>query len=161
MARITISLPDDMEQRINEQLDYGDNRSEWIRDAIAEKLDRAESPTLQESRQQASDDSEQRTQSVEIPDSVPDRIDRQDAHDAIQAAVDYIIENNGATKKELIQTIMPEYPCGYDVESALEKIEQGQRYRGSYWRKILKPGLSEHPDIQKPAPHAAEWQPSV
>jgi len=38
--RITISLPDEMAEDIHAQLSYGDNRSEWIRDAIEEKLAR-------------------------------------------------------------------------------------------------------------------------
>jgi len=38
--RITFSMPEQMAEDINAQLSYGDNRSEWIRDAIREKLDR-------------------------------------------------------------------------------------------------------------------------
>jgi Arc/MetJ-type ribon-helix-helix transcriptional regulator len=38
--RITFSMPEQMAADINAQLSYGDNRSEWIRDAIREKLDR-------------------------------------------------------------------------------------------------------------------------
>jgi len=38
--RITFSMPEEMAEDINAQLSYGDNRSEWIRDAIREKLDR-------------------------------------------------------------------------------------------------------------------------
>lgn len=34
MAKTGISLPDEMEERINSQLSYGDNRSAWIRYAI-------------------------------------------------------------------------------------------------------------------------------
>jgi metal-responsive CopG/Arc/MetJ family transcriptional regulator len=38
--RITVSLPDDVHDRLNDRLDYGDNRSEWVAEAIVEKLDR-------------------------------------------------------------------------------------------------------------------------
>jgi len=34
MAKTGISLPDDMKERINSDLSYGDSRSEWIRHAI-------------------------------------------------------------------------------------------------------------------------------
>lgn len=38
MARIAISLPDELAERIHDRLDYGDNRSEWIREAIELKF---------------------------------------------------------------------------------------------------------------------------
>lgn len=38
-TRITISLPDDMAEEINSQLEYGDSRSEWIRKAIEMRLE--------------------------------------------------------------------------------------------------------------------------
>lgn len=33
-TRISISLPDEMVEDINEQLEYGDSRSKWVREAI-------------------------------------------------------------------------------------------------------------------------------
>lgn len=38
--RITISLPEELAERLNDKLDYGDNRSAWIAQAIEERLDR-------------------------------------------------------------------------------------------------------------------------
>lgn len=38
-ARITISLPDETAEEVNGRLDYGDNRSEWVREAIEMRLD--------------------------------------------------------------------------------------------------------------------------
>lgn len=32
--KITISLPEELVEKVNDQLDYGDNRSAWIREAI-------------------------------------------------------------------------------------------------------------------------------
>jgi len=48
--RITFSMPDEMAQDINAQLSYGDNRSEWIRDAIREKLARDGTEVVEKSR---------------------------------------------------------------------------------------------------------------
>ena len=37
--RITISLSEDLVEEINGKLEYGDSRSEWVREAIEERLD--------------------------------------------------------------------------------------------------------------------------
>lgn len=42
VEKISVSLPDDTADRLHEQLDYGDNRSEWIATAIEERLERLE-----------------------------------------------------------------------------------------------------------------------
>ena len=34
MAKVTISIPDEMNDRIESDLSYGDSRSEWVRQAI-------------------------------------------------------------------------------------------------------------------------------
>lgn len=36
--RITITMSEELAEEINGQLDYGDNRSEWIREAIKMRL---------------------------------------------------------------------------------------------------------------------------
>ena len=36
--RITVSLPEDLAEELHDELEYGDNRSEWIADAIRMKL---------------------------------------------------------------------------------------------------------------------------
>lgn len=38
MARVTISLPDELDRQIREQLEYGDNYSEIVTDALVEHL---------------------------------------------------------------------------------------------------------------------------
>lgn len=40
MARITIRLPDDLDERVEATLTYGDNKSEFYRQAAEEKLAR-------------------------------------------------------------------------------------------------------------------------
>jgi Arc/MetJ-type ribon-helix-helix transcriptional regulator len=34
MAKVTISIPEEMNERIESDLSYGDSRSEWIRQAV-------------------------------------------------------------------------------------------------------------------------------
>jgi hypothetical protein len=45
-----------------------------------------------------------------------------------------------------------------DVDAALAKVEAGERYRGAWWRRIVKPGLETFEDVEKPARGASEWQ---
>jgi predicted transcriptional regulator len=151
VQRITISIPDDLKERVHAELDYEDNRSEWIRDAIQAKLDSEQQPDTQKQ----SEARETRESGFVLPDTVPDRIDRQDAREAIEAAVRFIEKGNGATMREIVTTVGQKHSLGYDVP---EELEQGERYRSAYWRKCLKPGLENHPNIQKPKPGQSEWR---
>lgn len=150
MQRITISIPDDQLEQIHRELDYGDNRSEWIRDAIQAKLASEQQPAIQE----ASEAREGGESGFVLPDTIPDRIDRQDARAAIEAAVSYIEQENGATMREIVPAVGQEHDLGYDVPG---EIPQGERYRASFWRKCLRPGLENHPKIEKPNPGQSEW----
>jgi len=38
MARITISIDDELLEQVNEQLEYGDSRSEWFAAAACRRL---------------------------------------------------------------------------------------------------------------------------
>lgn len=95
------------------------------------------------------------TPDVEFPNTV----DREAGEAAIEAAVAYIEEHGSATKKDLVQSVMPEHSLGYDTEKAIDQVETpGERFRGAWWRRIVKPGLDAHPDVEKPGPQAAEWR---
>lgn len=82
----------------------------------------------------------------------------QDALAAIEAARALIEERGAATKKEIVREVMPEHPAGYDVEGALEKIEAGGRYRGAWWRRVVKSGLEELPDVAAPVTGGSDWR---
>lgn len=52
---------------------------------------------------------------------------------------------------------MPEHPLGYDAEDALATVDaEDERYRGSWWRKVIRPGLAALDGVEKP-PGANEW----
>jgi len=36
----------------------------------------------------------------------------------------------------------------HDVDAALAKVEAGERYRGAWWRRIVKPGLETFDDVE-------------
>ena len=77
---------------------------------------------------------------------------------AVYAARDYLREHGPATMREIVAEVMPEHPLGYDVDGALEKVEAGDRYRGAWWRRVVKPGLKALPDVEAPARGASEWR---
>jgi len=77
--------------------------------------------------------------------------DREACEAAVYAARDYLEEHGSASMRELVTEVMPDHPLGYDVNGALEKVESGDRYRGSWWRRVVKPGLNALPDVAAPA----------
>jgi len=155
--RITISIPDEMAESIHTELSYGDNRSEWIRDAIREKLNRDEVRN-NTSHVTSTETPETSSERIEVPDDVPDRINTEDARAAIRAAIEYVENNGGATMREIVLAVMENHPLGYDYDSDKARIENpDKRNRSTWWRRVIKPGLSKHPSIQKPKPHDSEW----
>jgi len=84
--------------------------------------------------------------------------DRRDCVDAVLAARAHLQETGAATKSELVREVMPDHPLGYDVDGAFEKLDAGERYRGAWWRRVVKPGLEALPDVQKPSRGASDWR---
>ena len=84
--------------------------------------------------------------------------DREQCLEAITAAQSYLQTEGPATMREIVAAVHPEYPLGYDVDAAIAKVEAGERYRGAWWRRIVKPGLQAAEDVRSPSPGQSEWQ---
>jgi len=78
--------------------------------------------------------------------------------DAVHAARRLLKEQGAASMREIVAAVHPDHPLGYDVDAALAKVEAGERYRGAWWRRIVKPGLETFDDVEKPARGASEWR---
>lgn len=91
-------------------------------------------------------------------DALPGTVDRDGAAAAVAAARDYIRDHGGATKQDLVKNVMPDHPLGYDVDAALAKIDAGERFRGAWWRRVVKPGLKALDDVQTPPQGASTWR---
>jgi hypothetical protein len=91
---------------------------------------------------------------LELPDDVPNRIDETEARATIRAAIQFVQANNGATKRELVENVMPDHPLGYEIP----ELAEGERFRGSWWRKVVKPGLKDSEDIKAPKPSESMWR---
>ena len=89
---------------------------------------------------------------------LPSTVDPADAREAIHTAREYLREAGPASKATIVREIMPTHPLGYDPDAALAKIDAGDRYRGAWWRKVVRPGLEALPDVSKPPAGASEWK---
>jgi len=90
--------------------------------------------------------------------SFPQGVDRDEALAAIEAAVAYVREEHKATKQEIVRAVMPDHELKYDYASVAAKLDAGDRYRGAWWRKVVKRGLEATPEIAKPKPGHSEWR---
>jgi hypothetical protein len=86
---------------------------------------------------------------VEFPGSK----DREACVEAVLAAYEYLQENGKATMRQFVAEVMPEHPISYDVPD----LEPGERYRGAWWRKVVKPGLEALPDVERPPRGGSDW----
>ena len=132
-ASLVWYLPDDLSiQPIDEELDHD-------QEEIVDELDEERRDGLDE---------------VDFPKGK----DRDRCEAAVYAARDLLVEEGPSTMREIVAEVMPEYPLGYDVGAALTSIEAGDRYRGAWWRRVVKPGLEALDDVEKPPRGASRWE---
>ena len=89
---------------------------------------------------------------------LPSTVDRDAAREAILAAREYLKNHGTATKVDFVRGVIRDHPLGYNPDAALAKIEAGERYRGAWWRKVVKPGLEALDGVTKPPKGASEWR---
>lgn len=92
-----------------------------------------------------------------VLEDLPATVDPEDGREAILAARDYLQAHGSGSKGEIVRSVMLDHPLGYDPDSALAKLESGERYRGAWWRRVVKPGLEAIDDVEKPPRGAANW----
>lgn len=90
--------------------------------------------------------------------ALPSTVDPDAARETILAAQEYLTKHQTATKTDFVRGVMRDHPLGYDPDAALAKIEAGDRYRGAWWRKVVKPGLEALPDVRKPPRGGSDWK---
>lgn len=78
--------------------------------------------------------------------------------EAIHAARDFLRERETATMREFVLEVMPDHPAGYDLPD-LDAIRNGdKRFKGAWWRSVVKPGLKELDEVEAPDPGRSEWR---
>lgn len=89
------------------------------------------------------DDADAHADRVALPDDVPSGVDGDAARDALDAAREFLRTDGPASAREIVAAVMPAHALGYDVP----ELEPGDRYRGAWWRRIVKPGLDGLDDV--------------
>lgn len=167
MGRTTIQVSDELADELHGRKGRGDSYEDVIWRLI-EKVedggrsdDEAESGVsddavgtrgLQESaREGVRDDTEVHVESDETDSrralrgvEFPSTVDREEAIEAILAARNYLREHETASMRDIVMDVMPEHSLGYDVP----ELEEGDRYKGSWWRNVVKDGLEALPDVE-------------
>lgn len=82
-----------------------------------------------------------------VPADLPNRVDRQDAQDTFERVREFLRSDGPASTREIVAAVMPEYPLGYDVPELVDG-ELVDRYRGAWWRKVVKPSLDASAAIE-------------
>lgn len=142
--RITISIPDGLAKRINSRLEWGDNRSEWFREAAELKLriDEGDQPDTMrsesESEQREEDEETEHAharESADYQDIIEqwrpgrDAQERQEIQKDALEGVEWLREQNGARSRS--DFIAELYSDEIDVAA------------DSWWRKRVRRGLEE------------------
>jgi hypothetical protein len=79
----------------------------------------------------------------------PASVDREAAVETVRAASAFVDESGPVSKGDVVAAVMPDHALGYDVDGALAKVDaSGERYRGAWWRKVVKPGLGALDDVE-------------
>lgn len=76
--------------------------------------------------------------------------DRADCEEAVHAVRDYLRDHGPASMREIVVQVMPAYPIGYEVPEIVDGELVADRYRGAWWRKVVKPGLTALPNVNAP-----------
>jgi len=138
--RMTISMPDELAERINGQLGYGDNRSELVRELLREALDEREDSVDEH------DSQEDTTLPAELATALAEYREHCERHDADRAdarvaaarvIMERMVAEDGISKSRAQDELLPEY----DVED---------QSPSTWWRKNGKDILG--------AIDAVEWQ---
>lgn len=129
------------------------------------RVDPAEHPAqtaLEEAREESKtrfeQHAEQRIQQIADDDPLaavefPSGKDREECVEAVRAAESYVLEHGSATMRDFVADVLPEHPVGYEIVD----LEPGDRYRGAWWRRVVKPGLKALPTVEPPADGQSDW----
>lgn len=91
---------------------------------------------------------------VDFPEGRP----RDECVAAVEAAHAHLREHGGGTMREIVATVMPEHPIGYDLPEIVDGDLVADRYRGAWWRRIVRPGLEALDDVAKPPKGGSKWR---
>ena len=136
----TITISDEMWSYLNRQKRPGDSFDDVLRRELL-SVDEESEPEAERADHYAD---------IEFPRGV----DREAAIAAIEAAVALLERQGQATMREIVPDVSAEHPLKYGPQ----EVEEGERYRKAWWRKVVKPGLEAHPNVRKPDGGRRAWE---
>lgn len=162
MGRTSIQVSDRLADELHSRKERGDS----YEDVIWSLIDQADGADQGQQPRQDTPPSEPEPTAAEHPDTgetgveatlatveFPTGKQREECVDAVRAAYEYLRENGSASMRDFVREVMPDHPVGYDVP----ELEPGERYRGAWWRKVVKPGLEALPDVESPPSGGSDW----
>jgi len=152
MSDTNIPVSDEVWEELNSRKKRGDTFDDVLRRVLEMNTDDADEPDV--AIDSASEPTgETQAAGVRVHDEIPSTVSADEAAVAIDAAVAYIEEHGSATMREIVTEVMPEHDLEYDVPD----LESGDRYRGSWWRRVIKPALEQHELVASPDLGESNW----
>jgi hypothetical protein len=153
MGRTSIQVSEELADELYSRKQRGESYEDVIWRLIetgeidsVEPVDRESPPSRRDKEPSRGD--------VVLHDDIPNTVEIDGAQEAIQAVIDHLREDGAASMREIVAEVMPEHPLGYDVP----ELEPGDRYRGAWWRRVVKPALEKDERVVKPDTGGSEWQ---
>lgn len=155
MGRTSIQVTDELADELHNRKGRGESYEDVIWSLIEKAEGESALPERDDTDTPPSRDALEGDHSGEGLETVefPAGRDRDECERAVRAARDYLKENGPASMREIVAEVMPRHPLGYEVP----ELESGERYRGAWWRKVVKPGLEALEDVDSPPKGASNW----
>lgn len=80
-----------------------------------------------------------------LPETPPSTVHRSLFVDAAEAIVKHVRETGGTSKSEAEEALHDEFHAGYGANAR------------TWWRRVARPVMSEHPDVESPPQGASRW----
>jgi len=152
MTDTSIAISDEVWEELHQQKKRGESFDDVLRRVLGiEDAEPEPDPTTTDARAR---ESMSQAGDQLLHNDIPGTVDEQAAQEAIAAVVDYLRETGSASMREIVVEVMPEHNLGYDVPD----LDSGERYRGSWWRRVVKPALEQHEAIESPSGGASNWR---
>lgn len=79
-------------------------------------------------------------------DDRPGHVDVEDAARAYMSVIQYLDGVETGSRRTIVEHVMPKHALGYDAPDL--PIPTGERYRGAWWRRVIKPALDADPAVE-------------
>jgi len=162
MGRTSIQVSDELADELHRRKERGDSYEDVIWTLIEQAEGGEEAHQRRKSRPlsepepdpvMTESDTETGVEAALATVDLPSGKSKEECVETVRAASDYLRTEGSASMRDFVTDIMPEHPIGYDIPD----LEPGERYRGSWWRKIVKPGLQALPDVEAPSDGQSDW----